>query len=158
MGACEKFLKFLPDARAAAGRSKDRSTKVGAVALDDDFNIRGSAYNGFPRGVNDDIEERHQRPLKYKWTCHAEENIVAQAARVGVSLKGCSVLLTELHPCTTCARMMAQAGVVRVFAPIQNAPGNGGEDRVNWDDETRIASEILHEVGVEVVFYRDGEE
>jgi dCMP deaminase len=50
----DKMLKFLPDAKAAQGRSKDRSTKVGAVCIDDDYNIRGSGYNGFPRGVNDD--------------------------------------------------------------------------------------------------------
>ena len=44
-----KYLKFLPDAEAARGRSKDRSTKVGAVVIDDDFNVRISGYNGMPR-------------------------------------------------------------------------------------------------------------
>ena len=33
----DKLKRFIPDALAARGRSKDRSTKVGAVALDKDF-------------------------------------------------------------------------------------------------------------------------
>lgn len=148
----DKMLKFLPDARAAQGRSKDRSTKVGAVVLDDDYNIRGSGYNGFPRGVNDDLDERHERPLKYKFSSHAEENVVAQAARVGVSLKGCTLLLTSLHPCTSCARMIIQAGIKRVLAPLKKDEGRG-EYRVDWNEEERLALEMFQEAGVDVYFY-----
>lgn len=142
----QRFLKFLPDAQAAAGRSKDRSTKVGAVVIDDDMNLRISGYNGFPRGINDDVELRHQRPTKYLWTSHAEENCVAQAARIGVSLKGCTILLTSLFPCTTCARLIIQAGIVRVMAPRANAT-----DR--WDEQAAVALEMLREAGVEVIYY-----
>ena len=148
----DKMLKFLPDAKAAQGRSKDRSTKVGAVVLDDDYNIRGSGYNGFPRDVNDDLDERHERPLKYKFSSHAEENVVAQAARVGVSLKGCTLLLTSLHPCTSCARMIIQAGIKRVLAPLKKDEGRG-EYRVDWNEEERLALEMFQEAGVDVYFY-----
>ena len=144
----KRFLKFLPDAWAAAGRSKDRSTKVGAVVLDDDLNLRISGYNGMPRGINDDVELRHQRPTKYLWTSHAEENCVAQAARIGVSLKGCTILLTSLFPCTTCARLIIQAGIVRVMAPRANAT-----DR--WDEQAAVALEMLREAGVEVIYYEN---
>ena len=141
-----RFLKFLPDAMAAAGRSKDRSTKVGAVVIDDDMNLRISGYNGMPRNINDDIDARHQRPAKYLWTSHAEENCVAQAARVGVSLKGCTLLVTSLFPCTTCSRLIIQAGVVRVLAPKQ--PVNQ-----RWDEQASVALEMLTEAGVEIVYY-----
>lgn len=143
-----KFLRFLPDARAARDKSKDRSTKVGSVVLDDDYNLRISGYNGFPRGVDDDVEARHGRPLKYKWTAHSEENCVAQAARVGVSLRGCTLLVTSLHPCTTCSRMIIQAGIKRVLAP-----SSGVNDR--WDEEAAIAMEMLAEAGVEVFYYEE---
>lgn len=143
-----KFLRFLPDAYAARDKSKDRSTKVGSVVLDDDYNLRISGYNGFPRGVDDDVEARHGRPLKYKWTAHSEENCVAQAARVGVSLKGCTLLVTSLHPCTTCSRMIVQAGIKRVLAP-----NRGVNDR--WDEEAAIAMEMLAEAGVEVFYYEE---
>jgi dCMP deaminase len=141
-----KFLKFLPDAQAARGRSKDRSTQVGAVVIDDDFNVRISGYNGMPRGVNDDVEARHVRPTKYLYFSHAEENCVAQAARIGVSLRGCTILLTSLFPCTTCARLIIQAGIKRVVAPAQ-------PDNDRWDDQAKVALEMLAEAGIEVNYY-----
>ena len=154
--SAHKFLKFLPDAKAAQGRSRDRSTKVGAVALDDDLNIRGSGYNGFPRGIDDNRDERYERPLKYKFTSHAEENLVAQAARIGLSLRGCTVVLTSLHPCSTCSRMLIQAGVKRVIAPEIKHPGTG-ELRFDWSEDEKIAFEMLSEAGVEVLFYKEEE-
>lgn len=144
--AVRKFLKFLPDAQAAMGRSKDRSTKVGAVVIDPDYNLRISGYNGMPRGVNDDVESRHERPAKYLYASHAEENCVAQAARVGVSLKGCTLLVTSLFPCTTCSRLIIQSGIIRILAP--RTPQN---DR--WDGQAQVANEMLAEAGVEVIYY-----
>ena len=143
-----KFLKYLPDAEAAKGRSKDRSTQVGAVVLDDDFNLRISGYNGMPRGVNDDVDSRHERPAKYKWTSHAEENCVAQAARTGTALNGCTILVTSLFPCTGCSRMIIQAGIKRVLAPAK-------PDNARWDDEALIALEMLSEVGIPIHYYAE---
>ena len=142
----QKFLKYLPDAEAARSRSKDRSTCVGAVCIDDDFNLRISGYNGMARGVDDDVDARHERPAKYLWTAHAEENCVAQAARVGVSLKGCTILLTSLFPCTTCSRLIIQSGIKRVLAP--KVPENN-----RWDEQAAVALEMLTEAGVEVRYY-----
>ena len=144
--ATSKFLKFLPDAQAARGRSKDGSTKVGAVVIDDDFNVRVSGYNGMPRGVNDNIDARHDRPIKYLYFSHAEENCIAQAARVGVSLKGCTLLVTSLFPCTTCSRLIIQSGIKRVLAPSK-------AENARWDDQAIVALEMLTEAGVEVVYY-----
>lgn len=141
-----KYLKFLPDAKAAMGRSKDRSTQVGAIVIDDDFNVRISGYNGMPRGVDDDVEARHERPLKYAWFSHAEENCVAQAARVGVSLKGCTILLTSLFPCSTCSRLIIQSGIKRVLAPSVTANSR-------WDSQALVALEMLNEAGIEVEYY-----
>lgn len=148
-----KALRYLPDAEAARGRSKDRSTKVGAVVFDDDFNVRINGYNGFPRGVNDDIDARHERPAKYDWSSHAEENCIAQAARVGTSLRGCTILLTSLFPCTGCSRMIIQAGIKRIIAPAQKDSGDGRACRANWSEKEQIALEMLAEAGVEVLYY-----
>jgi len=146
----DKLLKFLPDAKAAQGRSKDRSTKVGAVALDDAMVIKGSGYNGFPRGVDDLRGERHERPAKYRWTVHAEMNVIAQAARP--VLEGTTLILTSLHPCATCAGMLIQAGVKCVLAPEIRHPGTG-ELRFDWSEDEKIAFEMLSEAGVDVYFY-----
>jgi len=41
-------LKFLPVAQAVASLSKDPSTKVGAILLDDDMNIRSIGVRALP--------------------------------------------------------------------------------------------------------------
>lgn len=144
-----KFLSFFPTALSLAAKSKDRSTKVGAIALDDDYDILSTGYNGFPRGVNDDVELRHERPTKYLYTSHAEENLVAQAARKGASLKGSTVLVTSLFPCTTCSRLLIQAGVKRIIAPRPDIDPR-------WEEQARHALVMLGEAGVEVR-YIEGE-
>ena len=131
-------------ADAAAALSKDRSTRVGAVALDENYNIIATGYNGFPRGVNDTIDGRHQRPEKYLWTSHAEENLVAQSAFKGSSLKGSTVLVSALFPCATCARMLIQAGVKRVIAPR-------AKSNERWAAQNEVAAQMFNEAGVEVV-------
>lgn len=146
-----KFLKFLPDAQAAMGRSKDRSTKVGAVALDDAYVIKASGYNGFARGVDDEVEARHARPAKYDWTVHAEMNVVAQAARP--VLQGTTVILTSLHPCPTCSGLLIQAGVKRILTRCTEEVKRIEEGRTDWDEKAKIAMEMLAEAGVEVIYY-----
>ncbi len=112
-----KELKFKGILKEIALMSKDRNTKVGAIALDENLNIISTGYNGFPRGVNDNIDQRHQRPDKYLWTAHAEENLVAQAAYMGKSLKNSTILVSSLFACNVCARMIIQSGVKRIIAP-----------------------------------------
>lgn len=140
-----KSLKFRGVAQEIAKLSKDRSTQVGAVALGADYEVLGLAYNGFPRGVNDDVESRHARPAKYRYTAHAEENLIAAAARNGVSLRGCTVLVTALFPCTTCSRLMIQAGVKTIIAPRV--------DNSRWAEEAAVAMEMLSEAVIDVHYY-----
>jgi dCMP deaminase len=131
---------FLNMAALAATRSKDRSTQVGAVIVDVLRQVVSTGYNGFPRGINDDIESRHERPLKYLWTCHAEENSILSAARRGVRVEGCEIYVTH-KPCARCARMIVQAGIVRVTVPVSG-------DVPTMVDELRVGREILEEAGV----------
>lgn len=146
-----KTLSYLDDAKAAARKSKDRSTKVGAVAIDVDHNLRASGRNGFPRRINDEVEARHARPAKYLWTAHAEENLFNQAARTGTALIGCMLIITSLHPCTRCSRGIIQTGISQVYAPLTNS-------NPAWDEESRVAMEMLEEASVPVYYYEEIEE
>lgn len=146
-----KTLSYLAEAKAAASKSKDRSTKVGAVVIDSDHNLRVNGRNGFPRRINDDIEERHERPAKYQWTAHAEENCFNQAARMGVPLMGCMLLVTSLHPCTVCSRGIIQTGISTVYAPRANT-------NKAWDGESAVAMEMLKEAGIVIYYYEEIEE
>jgi dCMP deaminase len=99
-------------AQYAATKSKD-STQVGAVLVGPDLEVRLTAYNGPPRGVEDN-EARRTRPTKYLFASHAEQNLVAFAAREGIRTKGCTVFVTH-YPCSACARSLIQSGVTHVI-------------------------------------------
>lgn len=124
--------------------SKDPSTKVGAVAIDDDFNVISVGYNGFPRGVDDNVPDRQERPLKYSIVVHAEANVVAQAARKGHSLAGSTVIVTSLFPCSNCAGLLTQAGIKRIITTRS--------DNERWIENAEISKMILDEAGVEVIY------
>ena len=102
--------RFLSLAQTVAQWSKDPTTKVGAVAAAHSKQILETGFNGLPRGVQD-LPERMERPAKYIWTAHAEENLVAHAARK--VLEGSTVYVTHLC-CNACARMLINAGVAKV--------------------------------------------
>lgn len=129
---------FLSHAAKHAESSKDPSTKVGCVIIGPDREFRSTGYNGLPRGV-EDRPERMERPAKYLWTSHAEENAVAQAARIGVALKGCTAYVTH-HPCSRCARSLIQAGVARVVV----GPGTTSMPR----EEFAVAERMFKEAGI----------
>lgn len=132
--------RFLDHASHIAGWSKDPSTKVGAVAVDIDRVVLETGYNGIPRGV-DDRPERMERPAKYLWTAHAEENLVSQAARP--RLNGSTVYVTHLC-CCGCARMLINAGVAKVVC-------GSGETHMP-KEQFDIALTMFAESGVEFEF------
>ena len=63
---------FLNIAEAVKEKSKDQRTKIGAVIVGKDNEIVSTGYNSFPRGIDDDVEERQQRPEKYFWFAIAQ--------------------------------------------------------------------------------------
>lgn len=105
-------LRFLELADLVASWSKDTSTQCGSVVVGDGRRILSVGYNGMPRGANDDAPERHERPEKYYWMSHSEENAVANAAANGIPLAGATLYLGANIPiCMACARMIVQAGI-----------------------------------------------
>ncbi|MBR59099.1 MAG: hypothetical protein CMH54_13910 [Myxococcales bacterium] len=135
--------RFIELARHIAGWSKDPSTKVGCVIVGSDREIRSTGFNGFPRGINDTEERLHDREKKYPLICHAEENAIMHAARIGVSLKDCSAYVTW-PPCTRCARSLVQAGVREVRYP------SGLEIPERWMDDFDLSNQLFQEAGVDV--------
>lgn len=135
---------FIEVAKTVATKSKDRSTKVGAVVVSQQHSILSTGFNGFPRGIDDDKEERHQRPEKYIWTEHAERNAIYNAAYVGNSLRN-SIMYTTLFPCIECTRAIIQSGVAELVCP---APQDDGF----WAENMRQSFEMLIEAKIDVRF------
>ncbi|MCH4543167.1 deoxycytidylate deaminase [Ochrobactrum sp. A-1] len=130
---------FMGFAKHAALKSKD-STQVGAILVGPEKEVRLTGFNGPARGVQD-LAERRERPVKYLYASHAEANLIAFAAREGISTKDCSVYVTH-HPCAGCARTLIQAGVKHVFVA-------DGKTAMPVED-FQAASIMFGEAGVEV--------
>ena len=133
--------RFLGLAAHIAGWSKDPSTQVGCVIVGPDREVRSTGFNGLPRGIADTRERLEDRERKYPLICHAEENAIMHAARIGISLKGCTVYVTW-PPCTRCARSLIQAGVSEVVYPAS------AKVPERWAEDFTLASEMLAEAGV----------
>ena len=135
--------RFLNLAESISSWSKDPSRKIGAVAVGKQRQILAQGYNGFPRGIDDSEERLADREEKYPLICHAEENAIMHAARVGVSLKDCTAYVTW-PPCTRCARSLIQAGIVEVvYAGTGNIPER-------WMEDFTRSTNMMKEAGIKL--------
>jgi len=138
-------LRWMQLANRVASWSKDRSTKVGCCIINGKDTVVAIGWNGFPRKINDDVDERHERPAKYFWTEHSERNAIYNAASKGLATEGCRMYV-NWYPCVDCARGIIQAGIVEVI---------GMEPDWNhhkYGPDFAIVKEMLAEAGVEVRF------
>lgn len=134
--------RFLSLAEFIAGWSKDPSTKVGCVIADKDNRIVSLGYNGLPTGVSDSSERLMDRELKYALTVHAEVNAILFAG----SVKGCTLYVWPLPPCSQCAAKIIQAGIARVVSIDHQH-----ESAARWAVSNSLAIELFNEVGIEYV-------
>lgn len=110
-----KTQNHMDIATTIAARSHDAETKVGAILINNESGaIIATGYNGFVRGANDS-ELPSTRPDKYEYILHAEQNLIANAARHGISMADCSLVCT-LSPCKLCMRMLLNCGITKVIA------------------------------------------
>ena len=133
--------RFLDLAAHIAEWSKDPSTKVGCVVVGADREIRSTGFNGFPRGIEDDDDRLTNRSKKYPLICHAEENAIMHAARIGMPLKDCVAYVTW-PPCSRCARSLIQSGVREIVYP------HGCEIPERWKEDFDTSRGMLDEAGV----------
>lgn len=140
--------RFMELAKHIGTWSKDQSRKVGCVIVGSRNEILSTGFNGFPRGVNDDIETRHQRPAKYQWTEHCERNAIFNAASTGTKLHG-AVMFLPWYPCVPCARAIIQSGIAELVCiePDWND--------ATWKDDFAIVPGLLSEGNVIVRFWAE---
>lgn len=135
--------KFIKLCQHISGWSKDKNRKVGAVIVDNDNVVLSMGYNGIPRGCDDSVECRYDRPIKYLFTEHAERNAIYHAARHGVSLKGCRLYVT-LFPCADCARALIQSGITKIIAPEPDLTHEV------WGEHFKAAIQMMEEANIEL--------
>ena len=129
---------LLGIAAAAATRSRDPSTQVGAVIVRPDKSVAAVGYNGFPRGMEDRPEWYEERAEKYDRVIHAEMNALMSMKEHAA---GCTIAITH-PPCKDCAKHIAAAGITRVV--WQHCPGIAARF------DTSRSEQILRESGVDI--------
>jgi dCMP deaminase len=134
--------RFLELAHHVATWSRDPSTKVGCVIVDQRNRVLGMGYNGFPRGVEDLPERYADRPTKYALVVHSEPNAIANVLDRD-SLLGARLFCTHM-PCNECTKHIIQAGIHIVFCPPP--------DMERWAESQEWSKLMLAEAGVELVF------
>jgi dCMP deaminase len=131
---------FMAMAVAIGSRSKDATTRVGAVIVDRDHNVLGTGFNGFPRGAPDCLLPK-AGPERHLWVIHAEENaaLAALAARPD-RLMGSTCYSTH-RPCARCLRLLYHVGVRRVLWGVNQL------DARQQDDANHIENMLQMDVG-----------
>lgn len=110
-----KIQNYMDIATTIAQRSHDAETKVGAILVNDVSGaIIATGFNGYVRGAMDSILP-NTRPEKYEYIIHAEQNLICNSAKHGISMNNCSLICT-LSPCKLCMRMLLNCGITKVIA------------------------------------------
>lgn len=144
---------FMNIAEVVATRSNCIRPAKGAVIVKDK-KIISTGYNGTPAGTKNCVDGGCERCMSvhngempsgaYDYEvnsksecacCHGEENAIVHAAKHGISTSGATIY-TTFTPCTWCAKMIINAGIVRVVA--------------KEDYPTALGTRLLHEAGVKL--------
>ena len=133
---------FMGLAHLSAMRSKDPSTQVGAVIVDQEHKVVGIGYYGLPIGCSDDEfpwdREGGMLETKYAFVVHAELNAILNSTR---NLHGCT-LYVSLFPCNECAKAIIQSGIRKIVYE---------DDKYATADNVIASKKMLNAAGVELV-------
>lgn len=143
----KNWHKLMKEAYAVAQTSTNISTQNAAILVDDGGNVVLAAPNSFPDGVEESSERQNDKPRRYKYSVHAERNVIYLAAKKGIKTEG----LTMVCPwatCGDCAQAIIQAGIAKLVTHCQALDRSG-----NWREDIEFAFAMLREAGVGVEIF-----
>lgn len=130
--------RFFAMAELAASWSKDPRKQVGAIIASPDCRHLSIGYNGLPAGFEHAFGEGvMDRETKNRYTLHAEENAIANAAQ---DVRGWTLYVTAA-PCLRCAMAIHRAGISRLVTPPL-------DEASLWHDEQKEAEGFLAAMGI----------
>ncbi|MFA6081295.1 MAG: cytidine/deoxycytidylate deaminase family protein [Patescibacteria group bacterium] len=125
----DEYFMMMSD--VAKRRADCTRRQVGAIIVRD-FRIISTGYNGTPHKIKNCSEggclrcrRRDNGEIKgyeYEESCvciHAEQNAIIQAAYHGSSTRG-ATLYSTANPCSSCAKILANAGIIRVVCKMEH--------------------------------------
>ena len=104
---------FMATATLIASRSNCERLNVGCVLVSSGQRknrLIAAGYNGWLPGTP---HASRMRDGHEQATVHAEQNAIADAARRGSSVDGCTAYVTH-YPCINCAKILAAAGIAEI--------------------------------------------
>lgn len=138
---------FIQIATLVSTRATCPRRSVGALIVRDK-RVLATGYNGAPRGLpHCPLDGQH-----YDWpkgclraghcirSLHAEQNALLQAAMMGIPCEGATMYVT-CQPCNKCAKMIINAGIVRVI--------------YEGDYPDDFSKELFRDAKIEVLRFRD---
>jgi len=127
---------FMEIARVVAQRATCDRGRSGCVIVRDN-QILVTGYVGSPKGLPHCDEVGHQlktvthedgsQSQHCMRTTHAEQNAIVQAAKLGIAING-ATLYCKMTPCSTCAKMIINAGIKRVVCEKKYHQGKETEE------------------------------
>ena len=139
--------RFMRLAKEISTWSKDPSSKIGAVIVDDERRILATGYNGFPRGIADTEERLNNKEEKYPRIVHGELNALLGALYNGVSVKGATLYVYGLPVCSDCTKSVIQSGISRVVINMSAL------DNDKWGKQWESLSKpMFQEAGVSISY------
>lgn len=139
---------FMQIAELVGSRATCDRGRSGCVAVRDK-RILATGYVGAPAGLpscDDLAHELHTvthpdgtRSQHCVRTTHAEQNVIAQAARIGARLEG-ATLYVHMTPCYTCAKILVNAGIKRIVAKMDYHASARSKEVLN---DAGVAFELL---------------
>lgn len=115
-----EYAELAAAARSAAAESIDWWRRVGAAIRFADGTIASAANRHLPHPlspyvVGDPRANFHKGvALELSSAVHAEAGLIAEAARAGRATEGASMYVTDF-PCPPCAKLIAGAGIRRLY-------------------------------------------
>lgn len=138
---------FMNIAEAVSKKSKDPSSKVGAVLVRPDKTIASVGFNGFPRRIEDNIAyltDTKYREAKLRFMVHAEKNAI-NFNRDNTTQN--YIMFVSRHPCRPCALEIACTDINYVYY-------RHDEDFMDrWADSVAEAKEVFEKAGISLVRY-----
>ena len=127
---------FMGIAEEVSKRSKDPSTKVGCVIVDQKHRPVSFGYNGMVQGADETKMTLTERPMKYYFVVHAEMNALIFAGR---SVEGCT-LYCPFASCENCLKYCLQAGIKKfVYEQLRvSSYGKSGKSMTNVETDEAI--------------------
>ena len=100
---------FMKIAETVASKSKDPSSKMGCVIVDQNKRVVSLGYNGMLQGADESKMTLQERPMKYYFAIHSEMNALIFAHQ---DLTGCTIY-NRVATCENCLKYCLQAGIKR---------------------------------------------